>query len=182
MNTYIGSIWAFGFDYSPVNYLPCDGRLVSISELQTLFVLIGTTYGGDGQTTFALPNLQGRIPIGTGQGKNLSNYYIGQTGGNQAVTLSANNMPPHTHAVASVNALPASATANSGDPTNNYFAPTGSSSALKDTYATTTDSDMIVNYLNSDSTPGGNLPVNIQVPYLVLNYSICVEGLFPPRS
>jgi microcystin-dependent protein len=96
---YVGEIILVAFNFAPVGYEICDGRLMSIAENDTLFQLIGTTYGGDGQETFALPNLSGRLAVGTGAGPGLTNYQIGDSGGQESVTLTAAQMPAHAHAV-----------------------------------------------------------------------------------
>ena len=98
-NPFIGMIFLGGFNFPPVDYEACAGQLMPISQNETLFNLIGTTYGGDGVSTFALPDLQGRAPIGMGQGPGLSTYIIGQLGGVEQVTLTSQQMPAHTHLV-----------------------------------------------------------------------------------
>lgn len=96
---YVGEIILAGFNFAPVGYAFCDGQLLPISQHETLFALIGTTYGGDGQVTFALPDLRSRVPLGTGQGPGLGNYALADTGGTEAVTLTVPQTPAHTHAV-----------------------------------------------------------------------------------
>src|SRR3954454_5741331 len=97
---FIGELRLFGFNFAPRNWATCDGQLMSISQNTALFSLLGTQYGGNGQTTFALPDLRGRVPKHAGQGPGLSTYTIGQVGGTETQTLSASQMPAHTHAVA----------------------------------------------------------------------------------
>src|ERR1700712_62933 len=108
---FIGNIILFGGNFPPVGWLTCDGSLVPISQYDVLFNLIGTTYGGDGQTTFALPDLRSRIPMHMGQGPGLSNYVLGQMAGVESVSLTSANVPPHSHPVAA-----SSATATLADP------------------------------------------------------------------
>src|SRR3954469_16308070 len=94
---YVGEIRMFAGSFAPAGWMFCDGQLIPISENDTLFVVIGTTYGGDGQETFALPNLQGRVPLHQGAGSGLSNYQLGEAGGVEAVTLTTQQIPSHTH-------------------------------------------------------------------------------------
>ena len=100
-----------GFNFAPVNWAFCNGQLLAIAENEALFQLIGTTYGGDGQTTFALPDLRGRVPVGMGQGTGLSNYVLGEMSGVESVTLNVNQLPSHAHMV--------NPAASSGEPTTN---------------------------------------------------------------
>ena len=93
MDYYIGAIWSYGFGWAPRGTMACNGQLLSIASNEALFALIGTTYGGDATTTFGLPNLQGRTPIGTGQGPGLPNYVMGQAAGSETVTLTTSNLP-----------------------------------------------------------------------------------------
>src|SRR5689334_7486790 len=97
---FVGQIISVGFNFAPLGWFPCDGRLLDISQYEALYALLGTTYGGNGQTNFGLPNLNGRVPVGVGQGKGLSNYIQGQTLGTESVTLTGSNTPPHSHAIA----------------------------------------------------------------------------------
>jgi microcystin-dependent protein len=99
MDNYIGEIRMFASNYAPDGWAFCDGKLLNISEYQALYTLLGTTYGGNGTTTFALPDLRSRIPVGMGQGNGLANYPLGQTGGEEFVTLTTANMPMHSHSV-----------------------------------------------------------------------------------
>jgi microcystin-dependent protein len=112
-NPFIGEIRMFGGNFAPRQWALCDGQLLSIAQYQALFSLLGTTYGGNGVSTFALPNLQGRLALGYGQGPGLSNYALGQTGGSETVTLTTSTMPGHNHSLL--------ATTNAGDQTD----PTG---------------------------------------------------------
>src|SRR5271170_1181314 len=117
METYLGTILMVGFNFAPVGWALCNGQLLSIAQNTALFSLLGTTYGGDGRSTFALPNLQSRVPIHQGQGTGLSPYTIGQVGGTENVTLLSAQMPSHNHLIAINNTPGASA-----DPTNNIQA------------------------------------------------------------
>jgi microcystin-dependent protein len=181
MTPYVGAIFAFGFNFPPQGWMTCNGSLISISEYQALFSLIGTTYGGDGVSTFAIPNMNGRVPIGAGQGTGLSNYVLGQRAGTESVTLTSNNLPSHTHAVISAK-LPVSA--NSGelnDPTNAYFGI--SDNVIGTTYTDSGNSTtMGANPVAQTGVAGSSMPINILNPLLTVNYCIAVEGIFPPRN
>ena len=167
---FIGEIRMFGFNFPPRGWALCNGQLLSIAQNSALFSLLGTFYGGDGQSTFALPNLQSRVAIHTGQGTGLSPYALGQAGGTENVTLIAQQMPAHSH---SVDANAAAAT---------YARPAGSVLArtTADIYAaapdgTTMNAGMIA------ASGGGQPHPNIQ-PYLVLNFCIALQGIYPSRN
>jgi len=176
-NPFIGTIAKVGFNFAPVGWLPCDGRLLPISSYDALFSLLGTTYGGDGQTTFGLPDLRGRSPIGFGQGPGLSNYDLGQVVGSETVTITVNQLPAHGHtATLQVTA------ARAGNP-----APT---SAMAYGGATDHAGNVANLYGTSDGTTmnatigfaGGGQPHDNMMPYLAINYIIAVEGLWPSQS
>jgi len=181
MESFVGSVFAFGFNFAPIGWLPCDGRLIAISEYEVLYALIGTTYGGNGTTTFAVPNLQGRVPIGVGQGPGLSNYVLGQAAGTESVTLTSANLPGHTHPVLTAT-IPASATnGESADPTGRYFGLANATTTQ--VYATTSSTgiNMAANTSASGST-GSNLPIEIMNPYQVVSYCICTQGIYPTQN
>lgn len=170
---FIGQIMAVGFNFAPRGWAMCDGQLLPISQNDALFALIGTTYGGDGVTTFALPDLRSRIAIHQGQGPGLTNRPIGQASGTEAVTLLTNQMPSHTH--------PVSATAVNADkptPANNIWATEPTTSTLF--YgAGPTDSTMNPQTI---SAAGGNQPHDNLMPYLTMTYVIALFGIFPSRG
>ncbi|MFN8531781.1 MAG: tail fiber protein [Anaerolineae bacterium] len=170
-NPFIGEIRMFAGNFAPNGWAICDGSLVAISENETLFNLIGTTYGGDGQSTFALPDLRGRIPVHQGQGPGLQNYVIGQQAGTETVTLTVNQMPSHGHPyVGTLN--PAAATS----PNNSVFA-----RAAGDVY-TSDLSSMSPMAPQSVSQIGGSQPHDNVMPYLVINFIISLFGIFPSPS
>ena len=182
MDVYIGTILMVGFNFAPQGWALCNGQLLSIAQNTALFSLLGTNYGGDGVRTFALPDLQGRVPIHMGNGNGLSPYVIGQNGGSENVTLLANQMPAHAHAVA-MQCSTANATENS--PANAYPAIVnngeGRSPAPYPAYAKAATSGQTLAPVNS-ALAGGSLPhANIQ-PYLTVNFIIALQGLFPPHS
>ncbi|UIP06159.1 tail fiber protein [Erythrobacter sp. SDW2] len=183
----IGEITMFGGNFAPRSWAFCNGQLLSISQYTALFSILGTTYGGDGRTTFALPDLQSRTPRGTGTGPGLSPVALGQAGGIEQVTLTVANMPshshPHTH-TASVHAEPR--LGNENAPGDNVFAlaPAGTN-IYHDIDDTRQDILMHANTvtLSQDSTvAGGNQPVTVLNPWLGVNYIIALEGMFPSRN
>jgi microcystin-dependent protein len=175
MEPFIGQIEFFGFNFAPRGWAFCDGSLMSISENSALFSLLGTTFGGNGTTTFALPDLRGRVAINQGQGPGLSPYMMGQSSGTESVTLTINEMPSHSHsAVLRGN----SEDANSGEANNKTL-------GVANANIYNTNGPENGETLNPNSiqvaVAGGNQPhPNIQ-PYLVGNYCIATEGIYPSR-
>src|SRR4051794_18692844 len=162
----IGSIAMFAGNFAPRGYALCAGQLLSIAQNTALFSILGTTYGGDGRVTFALPDLRGRVPIHVGQGPGLSNYDLGETGGTETVTLTVNQMPSHAHVVtpkcgASVPQSPLY------DPTNNYSTGTDSATPGVGIYTSTPDAVMGA---SPTTAAGGNQPCQILQPFLVLTF------------
>jgi microcystin-dependent protein len=167
---FLGEIRMFAGNFAPRGFALCNGQLMSIAQNTALFSLLGTTYGGDGQQTFALPNLQSRVPIGQGQGVGLSNRNIGESVGSEAVTLLATQIPTHSHAqVASTNA----ATAASG--------PTGAPAASTTNFYGSGSADLTM-AATAVGIAGGGQPHNNLAPYLAVNFIIAVEGIFPSRN
>lgn len=185
---FLGMIAIFGFNFAPRGWAFCNGQLMSIAQNTALFSLLGTTYGGDGQVTFALPNLQSRVPLHFGQGPGLSNYALGEVTGAESVTQTVNQMPAHTHVgpahTHQVTALtdPGSA----GDPTNNLLAgpPRGTNIYEPLTTNTTTMAPSMIQSGGNQPTTvaGGSQPFGIIPPILALNFCIALEGIFPSRS
>jgi len=174
---FVGEIRMFGGNFAPVGWAFCDGQLMPISENDVLFNLIGTTYGGDGQETFALPNLQSRVPIH--QGTNPQNgiaYSLGETGGVEQVTLTTQQIPAHTHSVAATTA----ATGQTLSPQNAIFASATSSQAGVNTYLVA-PADTSLNPA-SIQLSGGSQPHDNHQPYLVLNFIISLFGIFPSQN
>jgi len=171
---FIGELRVVGFNFAPIGWATADGQLMPISRNTALFSLLGTNFGGDGKATFGLPNLQGTIPIGAGQGPGLSLYDVGESDGVQNVTLLQTEMPLHTHTMEAENGA-----ATTNLPTNNALARTGTAAGNLYTTSTTTKVQMNTSIV----TPfGGNLPHNNLMPYLTLNWIIALQGVFPPRS
>ncbi|MGH2667364.1 phage tail protein [Flavobacterium sp.] len=179
---FIGEIKIFGFDFPPRGYMACSGQLLSIAQNTALFSLLGTTYGGNGVQTFGLPNLQGRMPIGQGQGPGLPSYVMGQVSGSTNVTLTTSNMPAHAHPAAG---LTVNIPVSTGGP--DIASPEGA--FLADTGVEIFSSIPTASKFYGASTVGGNTglsgsssPVSILNPYLVINYSIATQGIFPSRN
>lgn len=177
---FIGEIKLFGFNFAPKGYQTCSGQIISIATNTALFSLLGTTYGGNGQQTFGLPNLGGRVAVGQGQGPGLSNYVIGQISGTENVTLLTSNMPPHVHDATPIKIqFPASTSAEGSDPTGLYPGP-----STGDLYGPAGNNTFLGQPVVSGTTgiSGGGLPISVIQPYLAINYSIATQGIFPSRN
>jgi microcystin-dependent protein len=170
MNPYIGEIRIFSGNFAPKGWAFCNGQLLSIQSNTALFSLIGTYYGGNGTTTFALPNLQSRIPIHQGQGQGLSPYIVGQIGGNENITLLTQQMPQHNHTVATAT------TSSSNKPANNYWADAAGGNMYSAGPATGTLNGQAMSY------QGNGLPHSNLQPYLAVSFIIATQGIFPPRN
>ena len=173
---FLGQIMLAGFGFVPRGFAACNGQLLPINQFQALFSLLGTQYGGDGRTTFALPNLQGRAAVGAGGSVDPSwqppTYVQGELGGAETVSLLSQNLPPHTHtALGSTNA---GALKN---PTNALYADSGSESI----YAPSSGPQVVLNSQTIGSS-GGNQPHPNMQPYGVLNFNIALYGIFPSRN
>jgi microcystin-dependent protein len=167
---FLGEIRLFPYNFAPRGWAFCQGQILSIAQNTALFSLLGTTYGGNGQTTFALPDLRGRVPVSSGQGPGLSFYTLGEEAGVESVTLSQQQMPQHNHQVQVNNA--GSAT---GRPSGAYPGQTSGNA-----YAPSTDGTTFAPQAISNS--GGSQPHENRQPYLALNYCIALEGIFPSRN
>ena len=163
---FVGEIRAFGFNFAPNGWALCNGQLMAISQNTALFSLLGTTYGGDGKSTFALPDLRGRAPIHRGQGTGLSNRNQGETGGSEIVTLLESQLPSHTHQVAASTLVK---TKNPG----------GSVHASGGAYGTTPNTAM---HPGMVQPAGGGQPHENMSPFLTVNWCIALQGIFPPRN
>ncbi len=171
MEPYIGQIQAFGFNFAPQGWAQCNGQLLSIMDNQALFSLLGTTYGGDGQTTFALPDLRGRSIVHAGQGPGLSPIQLGQSGGQETVTLTINQLPSHNH--------PASVAVNTGNGEESSSTSFLSSHASAFNEAPTAGAVLA----GVTSVPaGGGQPFSNRNPYLGINFCIALEGIYPSRN
>ncbi|MEO8169078.1 MAG: tail fiber protein [bacterium] len=159
------------YNFAPRGWAFCQGQILPIAQNQALFSLLGTTYGGNGQTTFALPDLRGRVPIGEGQGPGLSAYFLGQQGGAETHTLTANEMPAHTHLVSADTSVGSSDKPGSKLPARN--------AAGVPEYGNTANAQMAATMLG---VAGESQPHSIMQPYLVLNWIIALQGVFPSRN
>ena len=159
-------------NFAPVGWLACQGQILSIAQNTALFSLLGTTYGGNGQNTFALPDLRGRTGIGRS-----ASYALGSQTGTETVTLATNQLPPHTHTLSAT--VPVSTAAGTtGSPAGAYFASVGSQ------YGDSADgANMAASVLSGDSdSAGGGQPHENRMPFLVMNYFIATSGIFPQRT
>jgi microcystin-dependent protein len=171
---FLAEIRMFGGNFAPRGWATCDGQLMSISQNTALFSLLGTTYGGDGRSTFGLPDLRGATPMQQGQGPGLSQRFLGETGGEPAVTLLNSEMAMHTHLA---NALDAGG--DQSVPTNTVWAQARISKVSSNLYANTAPNQMM-NPLTTGIT-GGSQPHNNMPPYLCVCFIIALQGIFPQR-
>jgi len=168
---FVAEIRIFPFNFAPKGWAWCDGQLLPLSQNTALFSLLGTTYGGDGKSNFALPDLQGRAPMHPGQGPGLSLHDLGETGGSETVSLLESEIPAHSHvwkvsAATAIQNDPTGQNYASGDGINEYVAP-GALAAMAD---------------QSLTPAGGDQPHNNMQPYLTLYFNIALQGVFPPRT
>lgn len=195
MEEFIGIIKIFGGNFAPRGWAMCYGQIVSISQNPALFSILGTSYGGNGQTTFALPDLRGRVPVGTGQGPGTDNIILGQALGTSNTTLIMNNLPTHNHLITpTTNVKVSNKVGDSSDPRGKVLAEgaqigSGPNATKLKPYVTYNSTDTNNGDLAGvSSTPtnsgnsGNNIPINNMQPYLGVNYIICLEGIFPSRN
>lgn len=196
---FIGEIVMFGGNFAPRNWMFCNGQLLSISQNTALFSILGTTYGGDGVTTFALPDLRGRVPVHAGNGPGLNPVVLGEKAGTSSTTLTINQLPPHTHTAVltapsvTVTVPAANAAATTQTPVGNipaqaqqpgrtpiladaYAAPSAATGSLGGVTATATGGSVAV------GIAGGGQPISTMPPYLGVNFIIATQGLFPSRN
>jgi microcystin-dependent protein len=195
MEVFIGTIQPFAFNFAPQGWALCEGQILSLNQYQALFALIGTTYGGNGSQNFGLPNLQGRLPIGQGNGVNLSPRVIGEFSGTESVTATQANLPVHTHATttlaASTSVQLTSAVSNpvtTPTATNAYIGASGTGPGSASIYSDQQGANPVAlkgvnTTLTGTIAPAGQgLPMGTMNPFLVINYSIALTGLFPSRG
>ena len=169
---FVAEIRIFGFNFAPRGWAFCNGQLLPLAQNTALFSLVGTTYGGNGQTNFGLPNLQGCAPMHPGQGPGLSQHDLGETGGSATVTLITQQLPSHTHALRGLSA-PGNAAVAAGNALARSgggllaYAPSGTAAPMKP---------------EAIGVAGGGQPHNNMMPYLTYNFCIALQGIFPPRS
>ena len=171
---FVAEIRIFPFNFAPTGWAFCNGQLLPISQNTALFSLLGTFYGGDGKSTFALPDLQGSVAVHSGQGPGLSDRFLGEQSGSETVTLLGSEMPVHTHSLRANPQL-----GDSPSPAaNRTIARLGSINV----YQTTSNASLTNMAVEGLPVAGGDLPHNNLMPYLTLNYCIALQGIFPPRS
>jgi microcystin-dependent protein len=178
---FIGEIKIFGFDFAPKYYANCNGQLLQIAQNSALFALLGTTYGGNGSVTFGLPDLRGRMPIGQGTGQGLPSHSMGEMSGTTNVTLLSSNLPAHNHSAQGITVSVPVANANGdvSDPSGAFLAK-GSSDVYSSVASAANYGALNIGGLTG--VIGSNYPVDITNPYLVINYSIAINGIFPSRN
>lgn len=175
MDPFVAEIRIFPFSFAPKGWAFCDGQILPLSQNTALFSLLGTVYGGDGKSNFALPNMQGNAPMHPGQGPGLSLHDLGETGGSETVSLLESEIPSHSHNVEaaanpSLVATPSPAVSIGRSKTVNAYLPTANSLALANM------SDQTI------APAGGDQPHNNMQPYLTLNFCIALQGVYPPRT
>jgi microcystin-dependent protein len=185
-DAFLGEVKLFAGNFAPRGWAFCDGQQIAISQNTALFALLGSTYGGDGRTTFALPDLRGRVVVGPRRGNGLSNFISGQQGGSQTNTLNTSQLPSHSHTASGV-IRASSAKATTKDPTGNYFASaiqvSGRDINEVSSYAPTKNVDMNADAINvTVGTTGSGVEFNNLQPFLAINYIICLNGIFPSRQ
>jgi microcystin-dependent protein len=171
---FVAEIRIFPFNFAPTGWAFCNGQLMPISQNTALFSLLGTTYGGDGKTTFALPNLQGNAPMHPGQGPGLSLHDLGETAGSETVSLLESEIPSHSHALRANSDI---ADVQSPSPARSLARSQNASA-----YQSTTNQNLVSLSPQALAPAGGNLPHNNLQPYLTLNFCIALQGVFPPRG
>jgi microcystin-dependent protein len=171
---FVAEIRIFPFNFPPKGWAFCNGQLLPLSQNTALFSLVGTFYGGDGKSTFALPNLQGSVPMQTGQGQGLSERFLGEQSGAETVTLLVSEIPLHTHSVSGTSTIGA---VQSPGPTVIIARMEGGANV----YQSVTNANLVTMAPQALAPAGGSLPHNNMQPYLTLNFCIALQGVFPPR-
>ena len=169
---FVAEIRIFPFNFAPKGWAFCDGQLLPLSQNTALFSLLGTTYGGDGKSNFALPNMQGNVPMHPGQGPGLSLHDLGETGGAETVTLLESEIPLHSHVL----------NVHAGDPAD-HFNPSGQGLCRSNSGNAWGPATSLTNFSSNSLAPtGGDQPHNNLQPYLTLSFCIALQGVFPPRT
>ncbi len=180
MEPFLGQIMMFGFNFAPRGWAFCNGQIMPINQNQALFSLLGTTYGGDGRTTFALPDLRGRIAMQHGTGSGLSPHPLGQRSGAENLTLNVNQMPSHTHAATSTVNIAVS----DEDGTTNEAAGNKLANTVNNNYGSGGTNGELAGATGqtTNANTGGNQAFSNVQPFLAVNFSIAIQGLFPSRN
>ncbi len=180
----MASVDLWPLDWAPRGWIICSGQMLSPSQYSALYSLLGVRYGGNGQTTFGVPDMRGRVPVGAGQGPGLPNIILGEIDGTPTNTLTINNLPPHIHP-AQATVTPGASTGGRGVtpsnvPTANFPLQTADGTS---TFATTSNTQMGQSSVNvTIGVTGSGVPINNMQPYLGMNYILCVEGIYPSRD
>jgi microcystin-dependent protein len=174
MDPFVAEIRIFPFNFAPKGWAWCDGQLLPLSQNTALFSLLGTTYGGNGKSNFALPDLQGRAPMHPGQGPGLSLHDLGETGGSETVSLLESEMPSHSHAFQGT-----TEDGTQGTLTTGITVATSVNGAL---YQSVTNANLVSMNANAIAPTGGDNPHNNMQPYLTFYFCIALQGVFPPRT
>ncbi|MBX7204692.1 MAG: tail fiber protein [Bacteroidia bacterium] len=186
MEGMIGEIRMFAGNFAPKTWAFCSGQTVNIASNTALFSILGTTYGGNGTTTFALPDLRGRMAVGQGTGPGLSPIALGEKAGSETVTLTTNNIPPHSHVGAGTFSgtwkMPASTESGGATPTGNAIGVTSSNMFDGGTDASLANAPITGNVTAAISPNGGGFPFSVLGPYIAVYYIICQFGVFPSRN
>jgi microcystin-dependent protein len=179
MEGVIGVVTTFAGNFAPNTWAFCNGQQLTVSQNQALFAIIGNTFGGNGQTTFNLPDLRGRAPVGTGAGQNITPYQLGQAAGADHLNLTAANLPTHTHS-GNVSFSLRCDNSSSGSPTPDFSFP----NQLANAYAPAPTGVMQAPVYNNPSIAiaGANAPLPFRSPYMALNFIICLMGIYPTRG
>lgn len=178
---FVAEIRMFGFNFAPTGWALCNGQLLPISQNTALFSLLGTTYGGNGQTTFALPDLQAAVPIHPGQGPGLSDRVLGEASGSDSVTLTTSEIPLHNHSF-NVTTTVGTVTTSSGNQLAKPQTGNPVSGITQGRYFSTGATNATLNPATSIVPNGSGQPHNNLMPYLVVNFCIALQGIFPPRG
>lgn len=195
MDVYIGTVMTFAFNYAPRGWALCNGQIINVAQNPALFALLGAAYGGNGVQTFGLPNLQSRIPICQGTGPGMSTRTIGEVAGAETVIPTLNNLPNHTHTMAGITATttvqlanPASNPLEAPTTINSYIGASGTGPGLANIFSDALGASPVPlkgaqTTISGTISPAGNgLAMAIMNPYLALNFSVALEGIFPTRS
>ncbi len=173
----MATIIMFAGNFAPRNWAYCQGQIMAIASNTALFSLLGTTYGGDGRTTFGLPDFRGRVPVGTGNGPGLSDINLGERAGAEHVTMTVAQMPAHTHQVMPKVAV-STGNGTTDEPDGNVLAGTTTNNYA----AASTANGQLAGVSATETPAGGSQPISIVQPYLGMNFVICIQGIFPSRS
>lgn len=180
MEVFIGTVMPFGFNFAPKGWATCQGQLLSIAQNTALFSLLGTYYGGDGRTTFGLPNLQGRSILGQGTSP-FGTFNMGEMAGSENVTLTTAQMPMHNHVATAAISVPVySEGGNTSNPSGAHFAANSGANQFSSNVPDATLAPFNANV--TVQVAGGSQPFSVMNPYLVMNYSIALYGIFPSRN